>query len=166
MEDGAANNLRTASLKTLASLPEGARGALTSFAGGGNVPNSSGAPTPLMDSVLAGQDGGILEGEASNAGDGGKMDNPPNYDFLGEDKKADLQLEDTGLDGADKKNYDYQAYPQNDIIDNKEASLFEIITIRYFKTAYPRLFEEKVEKLIEKELTKDPVKLQPTPAPN
>ena len=163
LEDGAANNLRAATLRTLSSLPEGARGSLASFAGGGSVPGGAAStmPSPLMDSVLAGQDGGILEGDGGAVGDGGKMDNPPNYDFLGADNKTDLNAELDGLEGEDKKNYDYQAYPQNDIIDNKDASLFEIVTIRYFKTAYPRLFEEKVEKLIEKELNKPNLQVTP-----
>ena len=62
-----------------------------------------------------------------------------------------FQMEDDSMDDDslfdDEPDYsptisDDMYIPDNDIFSNPNASIFKMITTRYFKTAYPRFFDE------------------------
>lgn len=78
------------------------------------------------------------EGKLPNAADAAA----PSFNFrMKEEKKEDMGASAPPMDASNALN-DYEV-PKNDIIESEEVNIFQALSVRYLKTAYPHFFEKR-----------------------
>jgi hypothetical protein len=142
LTDSALRSLQAATIRSLKNNPEG-RDSLASTFGMKSlaIPGSGRAAVgdlerdEAVESALA-EGGGPTGVGAAGTGNGFDF----NFDFDDEVADSSNAYGDTlGLMGDMVDLQDYEAI--DDIVSNRDVSLFQIITVRYFKSGFPRLFE-------------------------
>lgn len=140
--DNALRNLQAATVRSL-NEDQGSRDTLASNFGLSplSIPGKPGSGAisetdrEELESALA--DGGGATGVG--AADAKGLDFNFNFDDGTTDGQGQENLAMLGVDGMSVELDDYEAI--DDIVSNRDVSLFQIITVRYFKSGFPRLFE-------------------------
>lgn len=133
------DELKRATIKSLQDT-KGGNSAVAAFGSGGlrPIPESANKPVELDEEAVA----ALMEEAPVEKNDGNKGDEM-NFEFFGEDEFAYDPNLDNAIMGADGliRDIDGGGESTDDIVNNRDVSLFQIITVRYFKSGFPRLFE-------------------------
>ncbi len=134
------DGVKKATIRNLEEDANGSRRLMASLGGAGNIPLGK----PIEEKAAESVESAIVDGKgvaAGNKAPEGNFDFSFGFDDSGnqDDLLANAVYGDDGM-LIDIKN-DFES--TDDIVSNRDVSLFQIISVRYLKSGFPRLFELK-----------------------